>query len=529
MRWWIKIVFLNIFFLLIPAILYANNISVYNTLLGTYDTDANTRIIQLSVSWENSWRDSYNWDAAWVFVKYSTDNGATWKSATLKATDGDTDPTNDGTGWSIGSGTALSIYLPTHSPAVSGDKKGAFIYRSTEGTGTLTTTAIKFVWDYGTDGVTDTQIDDPANTIIRVMAIEMVYVPQGSYWAGDTNMYLGIQPKDGTNTDNVQIDDSAKIIAFHWVYPTTDPIYEENTGILIDGDGGIDMDGATAIDNPNYPTGYKAFYIMKYKVSQGEYKDFLNTLSSTQASTRYPGQNGNSRHTITVSSGVYSTNTPERDCNYLGWPDLAAYADWAGLRPMTQLEFCKACRGPDIYAPGADQPWADYQHRDTAYTLTEGTDGQSNETVTEQESGINGEGNALVSASSANISGPIRSGIFAKSNTSRAGAGAGYTGVMDMASGLWDMTVIFVRSLGRNFTGIHGDGSLSANGNANTTDWPGLSSGEVTSYSGAIIMGNAWNGGLYRGCVAGFAYGEQDGSNCQRASNTGGRCVRSAY
>ena len=42
---------------------------------------------------------------------------------------------------------------------------------------------------------------------------------------------------------------------------------------------------------------------------------------------------------------------------YMCWADCATYADWAGLRPMTELEFEKACRGPlkpvpDEYAWG---------------------------------------------------------------------------------------------------------------------------------------------------------------------------------
>ena len=34
-------------------------------------------------------------------------------------------------------------------------------------------------------------------------------------------------------------------------------------------------------------------------------------------------------------------------CNFLSWMDLAAYLDWAALRPMTELEFEKICRGPN--------------------------------------------------------------------------------------------------------------------------------------------------------------------------------------
>ena len=39
-------------------------------------------------------------------------------------------------------------------------------------------------------------------------------------------------------------------------------------------------------------------------------------------------------------------------CNWLSWADVAAYLDWSGLRPMTELEFEKACRGPNAPVAG---------------------------------------------------------------------------------------------------------------------------------------------------------------------------------
>ena len=33
---------------------------------------------------------------------------------------------------------------------------------------------------------------------------------------------------------------------------------------------------------------------------------------------------------------------------YISWPDLLAYADWAALRPITELEYEKAARGVDV-------------------------------------------------------------------------------------------------------------------------------------------------------------------------------------
>ena len=44
--------------------------------------------------------------------------------------------------------------------------------------------------------------------------------------------------------------------------------------------------------------------------------------------------------------------------NNLSWADLAAYLDWAALRPMTELEFEKVCRGTMPRVAG-EYPWGD--------------------------------------------------------------------------------------------------------------------------------------------------------------------------
>jgi hypothetical protein len=36
---------------------------------------------------------------------------------------------------------------------------------------------------------------------------------------------------------------------------------------------------------------------------------------------------------------------------YMCWADCATYADWAGLRPMTELEYEKSLRGPRVPEP----------------------------------------------------------------------------------------------------------------------------------------------------------------------------------
>jgi len=65
---------------------FANNVAVSNISLTGQDATNDFTFVQFNITWDNSWRTnivSSNHDAAWVFVKYSTDGGATWSHATL--------------------------------------------------------------------------------------------------------------------------------------------------------------------------------------------------------------------------------------------------------------------------------------------------------------------------------------------------------------------------------------------------------------------------------------------------------------
>jgi hypothetical protein len=61
----------------------------------------------------------------------------------------------------------------------------------------------------------------------------------------------------------------------------------------------------------------------------------------------------------------YEADVPERPANFLSDADIQSFTAWAGLRPLTKLEYEKACRGPraaardeDAWAPGACAPAA---------------------------------------------------------------------------------------------------------------------------------------------------------------------------
>ena len=461
----------------------ANNLSVSNVSIGSVSLGQVTAAVQFDISWDNSWRTSTNYDAAWVFIKYSTNSGISWNHGTLKAAG--TNPA----GFSRGSGTLLDIIVPL-------DKKGAFLQRSANGSGSVSTSSIQFVWDYGADGVIST-----STVRVKVYAIEMVYIPAGAFYAGS----------GGSETS-----------AFY-TYPTTTNAYlisSENainvgatSGYLYypSSTSGGDQAGPIPVD---FPKGYAAFYMMKYETSQGQYADFLNTITSAQASTRYPAQNNNYRHTISGTYPNYSASRPDRACNYLSWADLCAYADWAALRPFTELEFEKAVRGPSVPTPN------EYAWGNTTIAQALAISGTEDGTETITTTGANCVyGSATFTGGDAG-QGPLRSGIFATGSSTRITSGASYYGVMELSGNLWERPVTTGNSTGRAFTGLHGDGKLDGSGNANVTYWP------QTDAIGAGSRGGGW----YNAATYARTSDRSGAANTapSRVYNFGGRAVRTS-
>ncbi len=109
---------------------------------------------------------------------------------------------------------------------------------------------------------------------------------------------------------------------------------------------------------------------MKYEISQQGYVDFLNSLTQAQATTRKYNMTGTDyRYAITGNVvGSYATTNPFVVCNFISWADLAAYLDWSGLRPMTELEFEKSCRGTLPAVPN-EYAWGTTGIASSAYTL----------------------------------------------------------------------------------------------------------------------------------------------------------------
>jgi len=496
--------------LLAMPLVYANDADVYSVSLQNYRASATPKTVdvQFFLAQKNVFpagltdanSATYN-DRLWVFVKYFNTAWAAntaWKHATLVS------------GGSVGTFSG--------GVGITSDGKGAFCRTGVNQT---------LRWAVGTD---ETGIDGTQTFKVRVFAIEMVLIPTGPFWVGSGGV-------GGYESDSFT-DGS-------WVSGASIPftITSESAITINTGAGNLwsiaNEIGSAGTLPAEFPKGYQAFYIMKYELTQGQYTDFLNTLTREQQQSRIgtaisagdtsvtniyvmsnkPSTTDTYRNTIvcpaSISANVpitFSTTTPYRACNFLAWADLCAYADWAGLRPMTELEFEKACRGGSSTSNVLANEYAwGTTNKIEAVTLV--NDGTATEGVTET-------GNGLYSYNSG-VAGPLRVGFAATASTTREQAGASYYGVMELSGNLWERAVTVGNSDGRLFTGLHGDGALDSSGNANVTYWP-----SVSTASGSGFRGGTWGSDYNFARVSFRAYAA--GAYPARSNSYGGRLARTS-
>ncbi|MEM0897026.1 MAG: SUMF1/EgtB/PvdO family nonheme iron enzyme [Verrucomicrobiota bacterium] len=430
----------------------ANNIQVSNVELKNLNDPSNWVHVEFDLTWENSWRVSSgpsNWDAAWVFIKYRV-NGGNWthgivsQSSSVAAAGSILDVTSDGT--------------------------GAFIHRDADGSGNISFSNTQLRWNFGSTDISDI-ID------IKVFAIEMVYIPEGSFYLGGTSgsevnkFYSG---GFSTGSSYQVTSENALTIA-----NTSGNLYYVN-----DNAGSGDQTGTLGA---SFPKGFNDFYCMKYEVSEAQWIGFFNCLTPTQKTNRdiTDSAHKNSdavvdRNTIAWTSGEASTSAPDRAVSFLSTGDMNAYMDWVGLRPMTELEFEKASRGP-ILPKSGEFAWGNNLVSLSPYTLS--NSGSPLEGVTNPSETA---GNASYSTSDGTINGPLRCGIFAASavNKSRTETGGSFYGVMEMSGNLIERCVSVGTAQGRNFTGVHGNGIISSTGNGTAINWPVNNTGNGYGYRG---------------------------------------------
>ncbi len=390
---------------------FANNILVENVTTTGNNATNKTIQVQFDLSWDNSWRDAINWDAAWVFLKFKDANGV-WQHAKLNQT-----------GFNNGSGTANTVQVTT-------DKIGSWIHRSAQGSGTFNSTNMQLQWNYGLSG-----LNDVTGLEVRVYAVEMVYVPQGDFNVAktfrliDNPWDLGIASAPGNNFPVINTKLSPSI--------NYNDLFNQIT-LKIKGDAGLDTDNNGSIDNTNYPTGYFAFYCYKYEMTEQQYADFLNTLTATQITTLGVAGTG-----ITLSNGQYFSSTPNKACNNATTERLFAYADWSGVRPMSFLEFNKSSYGPL-------QPVS----VDGCFTYTCGNFGYA-------AWGIANDAPNFASAAT-------DVGYADGPTSTRATSGASYYGILELTGSALEPLVKLNYT---NFNSTNGNGVLSSTGATDITTW----------------------------------------------------------
>lgn len=586
-----------------PAL--ANNIRVSQVSFAGQNTTSGFVGIKFNLSWDNSWRlpatlQPANYDAAWVFAKFRIGfvdpifvvptASAGSSTLTVNTTDGlrvgmplrilsgpgtlaaqTTITSIDTTAKTVGLSAAITgaftntrieanrIWehawlnenghdVPAGSvlwPALANESlpfnaatnpvKGVFVYRNAVGSGTFSLSDLQIRWNYRQQGIIDVAICD-----LQVFAVEMIQTNQGAFWVGtggsESASFTAANSSSG-NTIAFEIAASA---------PTLQGNNASSDPANLSARGSLDLSGTTtATLATGFPTGFAAFFMLKYEVSQQQYVDFLNTLTRRQQNARTAtdlaegvtsvtnrfvmsnsssSQNRNAiRCNATISAflpiqfymDANADGQPDGAddgrgiaCNYLSWADLAAYLDWAGLRPLTELEYEKAGRGIRTPVPNT-YPWAN-----TTLTAATGINNAGEPAETAANSGAN-----AVFGDQAGVNGPLRTGVFGTATTSKTALGAGEYGATEMAGNVWECIISLGHPTGRSFDGLHGNGDISAAGDANVPNWP------ANDALGTGVRGGSWSSAAAR-----LLLSDRDQASTPMANRTnesGGRGARS--
>ncbi|PHL00332.1 hypothetical protein CGL56_04680 [Neolewinella marina] len=430
-----------------------NNIQIHDLRVNHESGNPGYALLTFDLNWENSWRTSTapgNWDAAWVFAKYRVGADGEWQHIVL--TEDTPAPT----------GATVDVM----------DGTGAMVYAAGETAGPASFAQTKLRWNLAANGVE--WIEDLE---FRVFGVEMVYVPEGAFWLGS--------PDKGRETDKFYAAGDKKDRPAYYVASADEIAVGDQAGMLYyDDKAGNGADFAGPIPAA-FPKGYGAFYAMKYELSQKQYVDFFNTLTPVQKLvhdvTGATGKNTDavdSRNCITydhLTGGDATTTAPHVPVGHVSISDMMAYLDWAGLRPMTEMEFEKLCRGPQDpvkaeFAWGTDDV-AKWKFEPEA--LNSSGELLVNLNKLKDDSGY--AGYEKTTKPTKYGTGPLRSGIFSASlgsETTRVWSGAGYYGNMELSGNQAEGVISVTHADGRGFTNRHGNGVLPETGFADVPTWP---------------------------------------------------------
>jgi hypothetical protein len=363
-----------------------------------------TSTVSFDLAWDNSWRAKWdepaeknvtgrplrleNRDAAWVFLKFRPAGTNVFSHAMLSPNAAD---------HRVPAGAALDVGLSE----IGTNGVGVFIYRSAVGSGANDFKGIKLRWIHPPPAFAkapvlqespDSRVTSPSTPPPQVRRERDPTQPPTAFDRDDTDEPAPVTPKapaakapaatpktpaakapaGASPGAAVPVFDpgkaDVKVHAIEMVYvpqgafqskvPWEESLTTIRSATATEEWGCRDMSNPPA--HAEYPNGYNAFYSAKYAISQGAYADYLNSVGPARAAADYPGAYGINRFTIRcdTNTGVYRADVPDRPCNFLRWSRILSYEAWAGLRPLTDLEYEKACRGPRAVARREDA-WAE--------------------------------------------------------------------------------------------------------------------------------------------------------------------------
>ncbi len=488
--------FLFSLLLLAGSALGANDVEIRDLSVVNESGQPGFATLTFTAHWENSWRIATgpaNWDAAWIFAKFRTSPTDGWQHVRL----------------------AAATAVPAGSVVEVMDGTGAMIYAAAKFTGDVVYPGITLRWDLRENGLSKL-----GDVEVRVYAVEMIYVPEGAFYVGSA--------EGGDEADRFYAGGSRNKNAFRIEHSGPIPIGDQRGKLYYE-----DVtDRGSVISGPipaEFPTGFDAFYAMKYELSQQQYVDFFNTLTFQQQLvhdvTDDVGKNTDEdrrRNCISWNErigGDARTTAPHVPVGYVSTFDMLAYLDWAGLRPMTETEFEKACRGPldplaHEYAWGTSEivkkalapsnvnrqdeaiPMAElenplagnaaYQHSTTHTTSGKGpyrcgifSAAVLPATITASvninygnNGNGNGNGNGYLNSHKNGNGASTTSSILTEAQLYRIASGAGYYGHMELSGNQWEGVISVTHGDGLAFTNTHGDGRLNSEGSADVPTWP---------------------------------------------------------
>jgi formylglycine-generating enzyme required for sulfatase activity len=176
------------------------------------------------------------------------------------------------------------------------------------------------------------------------------------------------------------------------------------------------------------------------------------------------------------NNGIY-----DEDCDGLGLPvslrqeHWLTYMEWAALRPMTEFEYEKACRGP-LTPINGEKAWGTVDIFQFQYTNANwgcSTDAQTVFAL------------GLCNFQTGRM---YRAGSAASSITDRVHAGATYYGILDMSGSTYERCVGGWGYDYSTFTTANGDGNINSDGTCGMSIWNNM---QYWNRGGSSQNGNA--------------------------------------